>query len=192
MSQLTKKAIVEATVHLAQTRPLNRITVRDIVEMCGITRNTFYYHFHDIYEALECALDTAFESLKHTEGDDYEQTLFAVIDFFVEKKRLLVSLYRAIGGEQLSDYVSKQLRAILMAQLHKASDGLEVDAEDLHVICTFYEEAMIGILLRWIRNDKKERSDEQLRETLERVHRIFDGHLRLCLENCRKRSGDRV
>ena len=61
MSQLTKKAIVEATLRLAEKHPLNKITVRDIVEECGITRNTFYYHFHDIYEVLEDAVDDGFE-----------------------------------------------------------------------------------------------------------------------------------
>ena len=55
MSQSTKQAIVETTLALAKKRPIGKITVRDIVEACGITRNTFYYHFHDIYEVLECA-----------------------------------------------------------------------------------------------------------------------------------------
>lgn len=188
MSQLTKKAIVEATVGLAQTRPVNKITVRDIVEACGITRNTFYYHFHDIYEVVECAVETAFGELKDTWDSDYEKALFSLIDFCIERKRLLVNLYRAIGAERLSDYMTKQIHLALTEQLQAAADGLCVESADLRVICAFYEEALVGLLLRWIRNDQKDSTGDWLRDAAARARVIFDGNVRLCLENCRKKS----
>ncbi len=188
MSQLTRRAIVEATVALAQVRPLNKITVRDIVEACGITRNTFYYHFHDIYEALECAIESAFSELRGTWGSNSEMALFALVDFCVEHKKLFVNLYRAIGGERLSDYVGKQIHGLLSEQLRTESDGFVVEEDDLRVICAFYEEALTGLLLRWIRNDSKDPTGERLRADAARVRVIFDGNLRLCLENCRKKG----
>ena len=42
MQNFTKKAIKETFVTLLDQRPLNRITVKDIVETCGINRNSFY------------------------------------------------------------------------------------------------------------------------------------------------------
>ena len=48
MPNFTKKAIKETFVALLEERPLNRITVKDIVEACGINRNSFYYHFQDL------------------------------------------------------------------------------------------------------------------------------------------------
>ena len=30
-------------------KPLNKITIREIVEDCGVNRQTLYYHFEDIY-----------------------------------------------------------------------------------------------------------------------------------------------
>ena len=40
MSSLTRKAIIESFLKLLDERPLNRIYVRDIVEDCGVNRNT--------------------------------------------------------------------------------------------------------------------------------------------------------
>lgn len=188
MSQLTKRVIVETTVAMAQVRPLNKITVRDIVEACGITRNTFYYHFHDIYEVLECAIENAFAELRGTWGTDSENALFALVDFCVESKKLFVNLYRAIGGERLSDYVRKQIHKLLYDQLSPASSGVPLDEEDLRVICAFYEEALTGLLVRWIRGDAKDPTGERLRADAARVRVIFDGNLELCLENCRKKG----
>lgn len=36
----------------------DKITINDITEKCGINRQTFYYHFHDIYELIEWICET--------------------------------------------------------------------------------------------------------------------------------------
>ena len=53
MASFTKRAIIESFIRQLQNKPADKITVKDIVEDCGISRNTFYYHFKDIYEVLE-------------------------------------------------------------------------------------------------------------------------------------------
>ena len=53
MPNFTRKAIQEAFITLLNERPLKQITVEDIVDTCGINRNTFYYHFADIPTLLQ-------------------------------------------------------------------------------------------------------------------------------------------
>ena len=53
MASLTRKAIMESFIRLLDERPLNKISVKDIVEDCGINRNTFYYYFTDIPTLVE-------------------------------------------------------------------------------------------------------------------------------------------
>lgn len=45
MPNFTKKEIKRSFIKLLNEQPLNQISVRDIVEDCGINRNSFYYHF---------------------------------------------------------------------------------------------------------------------------------------------------
>ena len=47
MASFTKKAIRESFMRLLAERPVDKITVKDIVLDCGIARNTFYYHYRD-------------------------------------------------------------------------------------------------------------------------------------------------
>lgn len=49
----TKLKLAEALKKLAGTKNLKKITIQDIVEESGMTRQSFYYHFHDIYEIIE-------------------------------------------------------------------------------------------------------------------------------------------
>ena len=53
MANDTKKLIYYTFIDLLHTKPFDKITVRDIVEACEINRNTFYYHYTDIYDLLE-------------------------------------------------------------------------------------------------------------------------------------------
>ena len=72
MSQITKRALEASLKNLLLQKPLNKITINDITEDCGINRMTFYYHFKDIYDLVEWAC-----------LEDLELLLFLrVVDFF--------------------------------------------------------------------------------------------------------------
>ena len=53
MASTTKRALEASLKKLLLEKPLNKITVTDICEDCGISRMTFYYHFQDIYDLVE-------------------------------------------------------------------------------------------------------------------------------------------
>lgn len=46
MSAYTKQAIKNSFLKLLNDRPLNQVTVKAIVEDCGINRNTFLLSFY--------------------------------------------------------------------------------------------------------------------------------------------------
>ena len=53
MPNFTKMAIKATFIKLLNEKPLSQITVKDIVETCGVNRNSFYYHFQDIPALIE-------------------------------------------------------------------------------------------------------------------------------------------
>ena len=150
MSQLTQKMIVEATMHLVEQKSVKKITVRDIVEACGITRNTFYYYFHDIYEVLEYALAAGFEQIGEA-SESFEDFLGASFAFCIEYQKVLYNLYHSVGYESLADYLKKQVRPHLMGYLQK----IHPSVEDEKLLCVLYEEALVGTLMRWICNPRR-------------------------------------
>ena len=44
MSGFTKEIIARTFTELLEEKSMAKITVKDIVERCGVNRNTFYYH----------------------------------------------------------------------------------------------------------------------------------------------------
>ena len=53
MPQFTKYALENSLKKLLLQKPLNKITINDITEDCGVNRMTFYYHFKDIYDLVD-------------------------------------------------------------------------------------------------------------------------------------------
>ena len=53
MSQVTKRALAASLIKLLSQKPLDKVTVKDIIEDCGVNRQTFYYHFKDIYDLVD-------------------------------------------------------------------------------------------------------------------------------------------
>ncbi|MBQ9797200.1 MAG: TetR/AcrR family transcriptional regulator [Clostridia bacterium] len=184
MSQLTQRAIVETTLRLVERKPLNKITVRDIVEACGITRNTFYYHFHDIYEVLEHALSFEFERLGESGEEMGEEPLISALHFCITYKNVLFNLYRSIGYEELAQYVKKQLHKLLQKRICKAVGERKIEERDLELICMLCEEAITGALMRVITDPKRTVTPEEADAVIERVRALFDGELSRILEKC--------
>ena len=53
MPNRTKEMLAESLMKLLARRTLDKITIQDIVDDCGYNRQTFYYHFHDIYDLID-------------------------------------------------------------------------------------------------------------------------------------------
>ncbi len=187
MSQLTKNAIVETTLRLSQQRPINKITVRDIVEACGITRNTFYYHFHDIYEVLECAIEVELERLRSSWSGNTEKSLFDLFKFCISYKKVWNNLYRSVGHEQLSVYISKQIKLLFTEQFLSHAEVERLDPRDVSLLSLCCEEMLTGIFFRWLRTDPPPMTDEELYAFASHILKIFEGQLQAAIRNCVKK-----
>lgn len=58
-----KTVIADTFTHMLETEDLDKITVKSLIEKCQISRQTFYYHFHDIMDVLDWAFKQATQEL---------------------------------------------------------------------------------------------------------------------------------
>ena len=54
----TKYKLADSIKECMKTTPVDKITVKDIVERCGLTRQTFYRNFKDKYDLINWYFDT--------------------------------------------------------------------------------------------------------------------------------------
>ena len=88
MPEFTKHALEQSLKHLLLQKPLNKITIADITEDCGISRMTFYYHFKDIYDLVEWAcLEDASRALQGKKTYETWQEGLLQIFYAVRRKQ---------------------------------------------------------------------------------------------------------
>lgn len=158
MSQTTKRALEASLKNLLLQKSLDKITINDIAEDCGINRMTFYYHFKDIYDLIEwsCAEDAA----KALEGkktyDTWQQGFLQIFEAVKANKPFIINVYRSVSREQVELYLYKVTYNLLLNVVNEEAGDLEVREEDKAFIADCYKYAFVGLMLDWIRGDMKE------------------------------------
>lgn len=51
-SERMKGRFADELKELMKRKPLDKISIRELTDGCGVNRQTFYYHFADIYDLV--------------------------------------------------------------------------------------------------------------------------------------------
>ncbi len=96
MKNLTKELIKETFISLLERKPLTQITVKMIVEECGINRNSFYYHYQDLPTLIEEMIREEADEIinKYPTIESAEAALFAATDFASKNKKAILHIKR--------------------------------------------------------------------------------------------------
>lgn len=176
MAKQTKQVIRTSFVRLLNARPFNKISVKEIVEDCGINRNTFYYYYQDIYDLLE---DVFHEEMEKANADMQEEDLLLGLskatDFMMKNRRAVYHIYNSINRRQVEAYLNGVIEIVLMRFVSYKAEGMRVKEEDIRLIVEFYKHALTGLMLRWL--DCNMQSEEELDHVLRRINALFSGSI---------------
>ena len=158
MSQTTKRALEESLKKLLLKKPLDKITIADIAEDCGISRMTFYYHFKDIYDLVEwsCVEDAAKALDGKTTYGTWQQGFLQIFEAVQENRPFIMNVYHSVSREQVELYLYRLTYGLLIGVVEEKAAGMQVRQEDKKFIADFYKFAFVGLMLDWIKNGMKE------------------------------------
>lgn len=183
MSQTTKRALATSLKKLLGEKPLDKITVIDIVEDCGVNRQTFYYHFKDIYDLVEWTFLN--ESIKALDGkntyDTWQQGFLKIFEYVLSNKALVVNVFHSVAREHLEYYLYKETYNLLIGVVEEIAEDMAVRDEDKAFIADFYKFAFVGLMIDWIRKGMRE--DPAV--IIERLSILIQGDIKKALEKYR-------
>lgn len=157
MAQFTQKAIVESLIKLLNERPLDKITIKDIVEDCGINRNTFYYHFEDIPSLVKQILNAEAEKvlLKQETVVSWEEGFIEGAQFALQNKKVVYHIYNSVRREEVEKYLYHVAGDVMWQYVEAAAAGSKAKEEDKKLIADFYKSALVGMTLDWLNSGMK-------------------------------------
>ncbi|WP_304597984.1 TetR/AcrR family transcriptional regulator [Faecalibaculum rodentium] len=171
-SQITKRALASSLKLLLLQKPLNKITINDIAEKCGVSRMTFYYHFKDVYDLVEwtCEEDVARALDGKKTYDTWQAGFLNIFRAVEDNKPFVLSVYRSVGRERVEQYLNPLVHNLILDVVEEKSSGMAISESDKKFIAKFYEYAFIGIMLEWIDNGMKEDAAAIVERTSQLVH----------------------
>lgn len=113
----SRKLINDALADLLQEKPLDKITVTDVVTKADINRGTFYAHYRDIPDVVDHLIHQTFSAIrdavigKAESITDIGQTLLITIQSILEED---LFFYRKILNSSASIIMQEQLVSIVV------------------------------------------------------------------------------
>lgn len=155
MPSFTREKIEESCLKMLNERPLNQITVKAIVEDCGINRNSFYYHFADIPTLLgEIVTEYADRLIaEYAQADSLEECLAAASQFARENKRAVLHVYRSANRDIYEQHLIRVCHDVVVAYLKTAFGDVPITREDAEALVRFFQCELIGQILTWLESD---------------------------------------
>lgn len=190
MSNITKRALEESLKHLLLQKPLNKITINDITEDCGVNRMTFYYHFKDIYDLVEwsCEEDARKALAGKRTYDTWQEGFLQIFQAVQDNKPFIMNVYHSVSREQVENYLYKVTYGLLIGVVEEKAAGMEVAREDREFLANLYKYAFVGLMLDWIRGDMR----QDPREIVEALSTAIHGNITSALERVRRDTSQDV
>ena len=191
MAKQTQKFIMSTFMQLLEGESPDKITVRDIVEECEINRNTFYYHYSDIYDLLDDVFRVETEKFMSedvdentTFGEEYERAARFVLKY----KKAILHIYDSKKRDVLQNYLETLAFSFISRFVKKEADGYGLPDEDIDYITGFYTHAIVGNTLGWIKRKLPSGQEKFIARTAGTFNATVKDMIRQCLEERQKQS----
>lgn len=174
-----KRIFADTVMEMLKSKSLSDITVTDIVTQCGVSRQSFYYYFDDIYDLIEWYFTQETEKAlnEYSDIDTWQTGYIRLMRWAQKNKPLVLNTYRSIQREYIEVFMYRVLYQYIIKVVHTEAEDLQVSLEQCAFVAQFYTLAINAVSLEWIRtgmNDKPE-------SIAESVNFLIEGNLRKAL-----------
>lgn len=152
MGKFTSDAIKRSYLKLLNQRPVNRITVKDITDDCGVNRNTFYYHFADLPTLLEQTVTEQAEEIieRYPTIETMEKAFDVAMEFAIQNKKAAYHIYNSPNRDLFDRYIMKMCRYVVSRYLDTVFEQNSVCETDKELIIQLYTSECFGMVYHWL------------------------------------------
>ncbi len=160
-SMTTKKALADSLKELMKSEPLEKISIGEICEKCGLNRKSFYYHFEDKYDLVNWIFDTEFLSVAAIKSYSNKwESIEELCRYLYLNKCFYKKAIKVNEHNSFTNHLKSIIKPLIKLRLEEAMKGNEVTKFQLN----FYTDAFIFTIARWLLDPNLLPYDEFLEE----------------------------
>ena len=168
VSEQTKLQLVAALKILMAQKSMDKITIAELTSLCNIRRQSFYYHFEDIYDLLRWMIENeAISLLKQQEGALlWKEGLLQLFRYLEENRTVCLCALKSVGRDHLRRFFEADIYAIIHRTIEQLTENIGVHNNldsfvDVEMLTHFYVVALAGMIESWLLGEI-DRTPEQL------------------------------
>lgn len=177
-SETTCQAISGALKQLMTQKPLERITVAEIMDTCGMRRQHFYYYFTDIYDLLRWTFEKeSLELLQQQQGvSPWQNGFLHLFQYINQNRAVCLCALDSLGKESLKRLLEADVSSIVDRAVRQAAveNGLSAYSPEVEVVICLVTIMMAGAVESWLRGELTQTPEELTR----RIDMMFQDYIR--------------
>lgn len=171
MANYTQNLILETFENMLERMPLEKITVTALIKECNIGRNTFYYHYEDIYALLDDTLSQALGQYEKAVPDgDWKSVMKSLLYACRENKRKVYHIYHSLSRDRLEEYMFSRTDSSISNYVRHIAETRGVNPERTEIVADIVRYSVYGFVLHFFWNDMK----YDIEESVNKYGIIFD------------------
>ncbi len=174
MANFTKEAIKATFIRMLEEQQFSDITVKNIVEECGINRNSFYYHYRDLPALLEEIIREESDAVieKYSSVNSIVECFDAIEEFASHRKKAIMHIYRSVSRDVFERYLMKTGEYFISEYIDALAAEGNIDqhliGRNKSIIVGYYKCLFFGVIIEWLESGM----DEQLAKDFRRIFRL--------------------
>lgn len=171
-AQRTRTKLRETFWQLYEEKPIEKISVREIIEKAHYNRSTFYEYYSDIYAVLEEIEEELFAGLFGSANElvlDYGMSMDEQIYDIAQKYRKYQKYLKTLMGQNGDPQFFAKIKERLKATFRPLVSATQIIAfPNVDYFMEYFSNGLIGMLMYWQQMDRR-RSIEDFLKTCKEV-----------------------
>ena len=164
VSEHTKAMLCQALKKKMVQKPLDKITIRELADDCGLKRQADYYHFQDIYDLVRWMFQQEAVSLlrQHDGALLWQEGLLQLLRYLEENRAVCRCALQSLGRSYISMFFRDDIHAIIhrtVDELHRQVHFLQAPGQG-ELLTQFYVIALAGVVESWVLGELKCSAEE--------------------------------
>lgn len=174
MRSKMKENIADAFLALLAKKSIDKITVKDLVESCSISRQSFYYHFQDIIEVVEWVIERTYQEIAQSclQADTLKEEIHILVACFVDRYELLTRLRDSQKRDLVDHKAMEMVQSYLRAGWRQVLSHMDLRGSDTDALISFYSAGIAGLMMERCQ-DKEVDIDELARQIYHITQQLF-------------------
>lgn len=161
----TEHKFASALKAMMADKPLDEISVLSLCKKCKVNRQTFYYHFHDIYDLLTLVyLDEKIEGVDKTAN--FYEMIECIYKYYDSNQNFIDATLSSAGKDLVQDFLTNNCYLCFWRYINDLEISKSVTTQDKKNVARFYASAFANYIIYYITNYKRKSLDNLMKNSL--------------------------